>query len=52
MYDNGSQLAATGAGVSVLGMTLGLGWFTLLAATLVVAGLVGVTALTCRNGQS
>lgn len=52
MYDNGSQLAATGAGVSVLGMTFGLGWFALIAAILVVGGLVSLTALSCRNGQS
>ncbi|MDX3764004.1 hypothetical protein [Streptomyces sp. AK02-04a] len=52
MYDNGSQLAVTGAGVSVLGMTVGLGWFTLIAAILVVSGLLGLTALRYRHGQS
>jgi len=51
LYDNGSQLAATGAGVSVLGMTVGLGWFALIAAILLVGGLLGLTALS-RNGQS
>ncbi|WP_164992583.1 hypothetical protein [Streptomyces sp. L2] len=52
MYDNGSQLAVTGAGVSVLGMSLGLGWFTLIAAVLVVSGLLGLTALQYRHGHN
>lgn len=50
MYDNGSQLALTGSGITFLGMAVGPAWLGAVAVLLVAAGLLGMVAFKSRLG--